>query len=136
MVDISSYLEFGFYDRVWSRDNAGLGPQLPGRWLGVASNVGGMMCYHILQGNGQVTARSTVWKVTNLELLTEEIKLTFDDYDNSLKKIIATDAFPSDGDKPDPEAWADLMNSDNDFRFQGRILQCLPRATKPRAGWS
>jgi hypothetical protein len=47
--DISPYLKFGFYDCVWFRDNAGLGPQMPGRWLGVATNVGDVMCYHILQ---------------------------------------------------------------------------------------
>jgi hypothetical protein len=32
-VDISNYLEFGFYDRVWFRDNAGLAEPLHGRWL-------------------------------------------------------------------------------------------------------
>ena len=32
-ADISEYLYFGFYDRVWYKDNAGLGPQYPGRWL-------------------------------------------------------------------------------------------------------
>ena len=35
--DISEFLDFGFYDKVWYRDNAGLGPELPGRWLGVSS---------------------------------------------------------------------------------------------------
>ena len=35
-ADISEYLDFGFYDYVWYKDKAGLGPQLPGRWLGVA----------------------------------------------------------------------------------------------------
>ena len=34
--DISEYLDFGFYDTVWYKDNAGLGPTLPGRWLGIA----------------------------------------------------------------------------------------------------
>jgi hypothetical protein len=36
MPDISPYVEFGFYDCVWFWDNAGLGPQMPGRWLRVA----------------------------------------------------------------------------------------------------
>ena len=29
-VEISEYLDFGFYDQVWFHDNAGLGPQRPG----------------------------------------------------------------------------------------------------------
>ena len=74
--DISPYLEFGFYDRVWFRDNAGLGPQMPGCWLGVAVNVGAVMCYHILQADGYVVSRSTVWNPTNLELETDEMQST------------------------------------------------------------
>ena len=33
-VDISKYLDFGFYDQVWYHENAGLGERLTGRWLG------------------------------------------------------------------------------------------------------
>eukprot|EP00957_Ditylum_brightwellii_P055756 4224760-Ditylum_brightwellii.AAC.1 len=32
-VDISEYLDFGFYDKVWLKDNAGLSPQEPGSCL-------------------------------------------------------------------------------------------------------
>ena len=32
----SEYLDFGFYDWVWYRDNAGLGENSCGRWLGVS----------------------------------------------------------------------------------------------------
>ena len=35
--DISEYLDFGFYNKLWYKDNAGLGELLPGRWLGVSS---------------------------------------------------------------------------------------------------
>ena len=35
-ADISEYLDFGFYDQVWYKDNAGASPPR-GRWLGVAS---------------------------------------------------------------------------------------------------
>ena len=42
-VDISEYLDFGFYDRIWYHDNAGLGEPKPGRWLGVSRNVGGLL---------------------------------------------------------------------------------------------
>lgn len=115
-IDISQYLEFGFYDRVWYRDNVGLGEQKPGRWLGVAKNVGGMMCYHILQANGQIIARSTVWNTTNLELQTDEVKATFKAYDDRLMDIMRDGNFPDIGDKPDPELWADLIDTDEEFR--------------------
>ena len=48
IADISEYLDFSFYDRVWWKDNAGLSPSEPGRWLGVSYRVGRAMCYHIL----------------------------------------------------------------------------------------
>jgi hypothetical protein len=41
-VDISEYLDFGFYDHVY-KENAGLGETLIGRWLGVSHRVGGLM---------------------------------------------------------------------------------------------
>ena len=59
-VDISEYLDFGFYDPIWFKDNAGLSPAEPGRWLGVADKTGRLMCYHILSSNETVLPRSTV----------------------------------------------------------------------------
>jgi hypothetical protein len=43
--DILEYLDFGFYDWVWYKDNAGLGKNKMGRWLGVAHRVGNLMSY-------------------------------------------------------------------------------------------
>jgi len=71
-ADISEYLDFGFYDKIWYRDNAGLGPLLPGRWLGVAEKQINFMAYHILNQNGKVVSRSSVQRVTELELQTQE----------------------------------------------------------------
>ena len=34
--NISEYLDFGFYDWVWYKDNARLGKNSIGQWLGVA----------------------------------------------------------------------------------------------------
>lgn len=44
-VDISEYLDFGFFDRVWYKENAGLGETKMGRWLGVSHRVGSLMSY-------------------------------------------------------------------------------------------
>ena len=49
-VDISEYLDFGFYDKVWYKDNAGLSPAKPGRWLGVFQlywTIDVLPCVHI-----------------------------------------------------------------------------------------
>ena len=40
--DISEYLDFSFYNWVWKKDNAGLGDNLIGCWLGVAHQVGNL----------------------------------------------------------------------------------------------
>lgn len=72
--DISEYLDFGFYDWIWYNDNAGLGENKIGRWLGVAHRVGNLMSYWILTTTGHVISRTTVQRVTNLELSTNEVK--------------------------------------------------------------
>ena len=42
-VDISEYLEFDFYDRVWFKQDAGVGDNKLGRWIGVAYGYGSLM---------------------------------------------------------------------------------------------
>ena len=101
--DISEYLDFGFYDRVWYKDNAGLGPQHPGRWLGVADYQGNLMCYHIINQNGKVISRSSVQRVTQLELQTDEYKTLFHDFDQSIRVRLKCKGRNYDGAKPYPE---------------------------------
>jgi len=108
-------MEFGFYDRVWYRDNVGLAEPLPGRWLGVAENIGSVMTYYILQKNGRVVARSTVWNVTLLELATDHVKSIFESYDSEITRRLGEHDFPLGQDKVHPSAWADLKERDNDF---------------------
>jgi hypothetical protein len=73
-VDISEYLDFGFYDWVWYRENAGLGETKLGRWLGVSHRVGTLMSFWVLTSTGKVLSRTTVQRVTNLETKVEENK--------------------------------------------------------------
>ena len=82
--DISEYLDFEFYAQVWYKDNAGLSPQQPGRWLGVASRTGRLICYHILTQKGTVVSRSTVQRVTNLEQQTAKVIDTFNKFDQAV----------------------------------------------------
>ena len=66
-TDISEYLDFGFYDKVWYNENSGFGEILPGRCLGMSSRTGRLMCYHDLTQTVSVVSISTVQQVTNME---------------------------------------------------------------------
>ena len=57
--NISEYLDFGFYNWVWYKDNAGLGENCIGKWLGIAHQVGNLMSYWILMEAGCVIACTT-----------------------------------------------------------------------------
>ena len=85
-ADISKYLDFGFYDRVWYHANTGLGERLHGRWLGVAHRIGSLMLYWILTQTGSVIARTTVQRVTSLEYQVDENKDIFREFDLEIKK--------------------------------------------------
>lgn len=70
--DISQYLDFGFYDRVWFKEDAGLGEVKLGRFLGVSHDIGSLMSYWVLPVSGIPISRTTVQRVTNLEAQTEQ----------------------------------------------------------------
>ena len=114
-TDISEYLDFGFYDQVWYRDNAGLGPTLPGRWLGVSETHGNLMCYWILNENAQIVSRSSVQRVTPLELQTTDHSQTFNAFELKIKTKLNEKNRTYDGHKPNPEDWADYFENDDDF---------------------
>ena len=116
-ADISEYLDFGFYDQVWYKDNAGASPYEPARWLGVSHRTGRQMCYNVLTQRGTVISRSTVQRVTNLEKTTTNVKEVFALFDKAVSaKLKLTTDKDYVGDKPNPEQWADLLEQDEDFR--------------------
>lgn len=114
--DISEYLDFGFYDRVWYHENAGLGERLLGRWLGVSHRVGSLMSYWILTKTGARISRTTVQRVTNLEAEVDENKQLFQEFDNEVTRRLRDGDMPAEGDKPNPEDWADMFEHDEDFQ--------------------
>ena len=116
-ADISEYLDFGFYEQVWWKDNAGLSPFEPGRWLGVSHRTGRLMCYYVLTQRGTVVSRSTVQRVTNIEKGTTEVEDTFRKFDHAIQeKMKSCQENNFIGDKPNPEHWADLLENDEEFR--------------------
>ena len=116
--DISEYLDFSFYDPVWYKDNAGLSPAQPGRWLGVSSRTGRLMCYHVLTQKGTVISRSTVQRVTNLEQQTAKVIDIFTKVDEGIQQKFKSPDRGYKGDKPNPDDWVDLIESDEDFRTE------------------
>ena len=100
--DISDYLDFGFYDRVWFQENAGLCKQGLGRCLSASHRTGGAMSYWILKASGYVVSRTTVQIITNMESDISENQFMFSEFDKEIKRHIKDDDLPVDGDSPDP----------------------------------
>ena len=59
-VYIFEYLKFGFYDKAWFKDNAGIYPSEPGRWLGIPHHTGRLICYDILTQTGKFISVSMI----------------------------------------------------------------------------
>ena len=112
--DITEYVDFGFYDFVWVRENAGLGEQILCRWLGVAHRVGSQLCYYVLKQNGEVIARTTVQRVTNVEMTTREVKQRCDEFDKEIAERMATS-------KSDIDAMAERKRKPSDWAIDSRI---------------
>ncbi|KAI2499334.1 Reverse transcriptase (RNA-dependent DNA polymerase) [Fragilaria crotonensis] len=97
-VDISEYLDFGLYDWVWYRENAGLGETRLGRWLGVSHRVGTLMSFWVLASNGKVLSRTTVQRMTQLETQVDENKARMQAYTVQLtERIGGNDIIARDG---------------------------------------
>lgn len=61
--DISAYLQFRFYERIYYLDPEEKFPgtrEKPGYWIGVTDNVGDALCYYILTTKGTVIERSVI----------------------------------------------------------------------------
>jgi hypothetical protein len=115
--DISEYLDFGFYDHVSYKENAGLGDTAIGRWLGVSHRVGGLMSYWVLTRTGTVISRTTVQRITNLEKETTELKEAIQEFDIEINRRLKEEDDPTyDGSKPNPEDWSEYLESDPDFQ--------------------
>ena len=71
--EILEYLDFGLYDHVSYKENAGFGMTSIGRWIGLYHRVGILMSYWILTQKGRVVSRTTDQHITILEKETEKI---------------------------------------------------------------
>lgn len=116
--DISEYLDFSFYDWVGYHENARLGERKIGRWLGVSHKVGSLMSYWVLTGKGTVISRTTVARMTNLELKVPENVKACDEFDLIIKGTLKDHKHVVvEGGKTQPNDWAEYnLDEDPDFR--------------------
>ena len=88
--DISEYLDFGFYDWVTFRQNAGLGPLELGRWLGVSHRIGQLMSYWILPKSSIPISCTTVQRLTSLEMQRPAFIERMNDFNDGIKRRMDT----------------------------------------------
>ena len=103
--DISHYLDFGFYDLVWFKEDAGLGETKLERFLGVFCEVRSLISYWVFPASGIPMSRTTVQRVANIESQTEQFKKIFSVYDKRIaeifnEKYIDADYLQNNNDKP------------------------------------
>ena len=123
--DISEYLDFSFYDSCWYNDNAGLGETKLGQWLGVSHRIGSLMSYWILTIKGNVISRTTVSRVTNLEMQEDLNKSHISEFDAAIKDRLSDDAHVIvEGGKMQPFDWVDYRMEDHP-EFQDKFLNLV-----------
>ena len=74
------------------------------------------MCYHVPTQTASVISRSTVQQVKNLERQKKSIKNTYHKFDDKFHWHLKKEQRGYDGEKPNPYDWADLYESDTDFK--------------------
>jgi hypothetical protein len=83
--DISEWINFELYDRVWFYDRKKIEMDDSGcrlaRWLGVAHRVGSDLCYWVLSESGKVNARTIVQHVTIDDFLNDDLMQQIEDFD-------------------------------------------------------
>ena len=84
--DISEYVDFGFYDWVVYKTNAGVGDPELARWLGVSHRVGQLMSYWVLPESGIPISCTTVQRLTIAEQQTDEWKERMTKFKQSVKR--------------------------------------------------
>ena len=74
------------------------------------------MSYYILTQTGSVISRTTVQRVTNLEVQIYDHKVLFVKYDSEIRRRSKEDNFQVEGDRPNPEYWVEFVEFDEDFQ--------------------
>ncbi|KAI2490038.1 Reverse transcriptase (RNA-dependent DNA polymerase) [Fragilaria crotonensis] len=126
-VDISEWLDFDFYDRVWYLDQPKTDmtneQARPGRWLGIAHRIGSDMTYWILTESGRVIARSTVQHITITDMAVDAISDRVARFDTTLLTNLSDENFQIHDPNPvfylqdDPDAVNTAANIPADAEY-------------------
>ena len=84
--DLSPWIQHAWYENVWYRNADG--ESRIGKWLGLATSIGGGDCYWILPLSARPIARSTVWPITRDKLAGDTVKRAIESLDLSIKDKI------------------------------------------------
>ena len=112
--DISEYLDFGFYDWVTYKQDAGLGEVKIGRFLGVSHEVGSLMSYWVLPVSGIPESRTSVQRLTILEKGTEANIARMQDFQEKINVRFKEDSEIIPQSHPSIDDWSEFKD-DQDF---------------------
>ena len=118
--EISEYIDFSFYDPCWYEENACMGETKMGRWLGVSNKTGSLMSFWILTPSCRVVSRTSVQRITNLELQEETNKRRLTAFDDAVKGYLRDyNHVLNDGSKSEPYDWSTHpFDDDPDFQVE------------------
>ena len=90
--EISEYVDFGFYNYCWYRENAGMGETKLGRWLGVSHKTGSLMSFWVLTDKCRVVSHTSVQRMMELEKQEESVANRLKAFDKAIKLTIRDSA--------------------------------------------
>ena len=113
-LDISEYLDFGFYDWCWFHENAGLGEVKPGRWLSISHRMCSSLGFWILNNNCEFMSRVSVSRVKNLESETDSVNTRTEVFSKAIAPCLGNGEYTSGGNTQPGDSYKDLKE-DSDF---------------------
>ena len=116
--EISEYVDFSFYDWCWYKENASMGEMKLGRWLGLSHQTGSLMSFWVLTPSCKVVSRTSVQRVTRLEMGEEATWKRTAAFDETIKLRLHDHAHTLEEDgKVEPFDWSTHPFSDDpDFQ--------------------
>ena len=111
--DISEYLNHSWYDWVWYLDTLDNNNYSLGRWLGPAHNSGQGLAYYVLNKNGKIVTRSTVFSLTQDEISDPSQQEKMEAFTKSMESLIGN------------ECQSTSKNMDSDYDTSGDIYHNL-----------
>ena len=131
--DITDLLDFGIWDWVYFKAEAGIGNISIGKWLGPANRVGASMSFWVVNEKGQTICRSTVARIPNLDLQKPHIKARLAEVEATIKKVCDLKTDP-DGTRLNthPTDWG-LPNILHDDVQEADIEKAMMDTTIPEA---